>query len=227
MELNVLVDFLSDNELFIPIKKAEIEALLYKSMYSLKTYSKSDVFALAGDRVNHLMIVIKGALNARMVSESGKYIQIDKIDEGRIVAPAMLFASENVFPVNVIPDEDTLVLFIHREEFLKMMHRNEYLLHNFIRIVSDINRFLSTKIHSLSLKTIRGKLAEYLLHESEKAGGSQVITLTLSKQNLADKFAIARQALSRSLSELEEDGLILLQGKKITLLDKKGLSEID
>lgn len=226
MEVN-LVDRLSHADLFTNIDKAEIEKFLEDNVYNIKEYTKNDVFALAEDRVNHLMIVIHGSLIARMVSESGKYIQIDKIDSGRIVAPAMLFASHNVFPVNVIPDEATSVFFMHKDSFLKAMHRNEKLLHNFIRIISDINRFLSTKIHSLSLKTIRGKLAEYILKEADKQGEGTTITFSITKQELADKFAVARQALSRSLSELEEEGLISIKGKKIEILNRDKLREVE
>lgn len=224
MKLN-LVDHLSQTDLFSNIDKTEVEVFLEKNVYNIKEYTKNDVFALAGDKVNYLMLVIDGSLTARMVSESGKYIQIDKIDTGRIVAPAMLFASHNVFPVNVIPEENTSVFFMHRDCFLSAMHRNEKLLHNFIQIVSDINRFLSTKIHSLSLKSIRGKLAEYILQESDKIGGENTIRLTLSKQELADKFAVTRQALSRSLSELEDAGMIIVKGREITIINKGCLSK--
>lgn len=227
IELDLLIEHLSQTDLFVDIEKTTLEAFFNKNTYTLKEYTKSDVFALAGDKVNHLMIVIKGSLVARMVSGSGKFIQIDKIEKGRIIAPAMLFSTHNVYPVTVIPDEDTTVFFLHRDSFLKAMLQNEILLSNFIRIVSDINRFLSSKIHSLSLKSIRGKLAEYILQEYQKQGLTQTIILPISKQKLADKFAIARQALSRSLSELEEEGLILVEGKKILILDKRKLSEID
>lgn len=222
-----LVTALSGSILFEGIEQSDIDTFLNKGVYKIKEYTKNDVFALAGDKVNHLMVVLHGSLIARMVSESGKSIQIDKIEAGRIVAPAMLFATSNLFPVNVIPEGDASVFFMHKDSFLKAMHQNERLLHNFIQIVSDINRFLSTKIHSLSLKTIRGKLAEYILQESKKQGNKQTIILTLTKQELADKFAVARQALSRSLSELEEDRLIILKGKEITILDRNKLSDID
>ncbi|WP_101689272.1 Crp/Fnr family transcriptional regulator [Dysgonomonas massiliensis] len=222
-----LVNILSRSVLFSNIDYSDIELFLNNNDYKIEQYTKNDVFALAGDKVNHLMLVLEGKLIARMVSESGKYIQIDKIDSGRIIAPAMLFATDNVFPVNVIPDAETSVFFMHKNNFLRAMHQNEKLLHNFIRIVSDINRFLSTKIHSLSLKTIRGKLAEYLLQEEERQGGNKTVTLLLTKQELADKFAVARQALSRSLSELEEEGMILIEGRKITIVDRNRLSDLD
>lgn len=217
------IDILSHSDLFKGISYKEILSFLDSNEYRVESYTKNDVFALAGDKVNYLMIVLEGELIARMVSDSGKYIQIDKIGEGRVVAPAMLFASNNLFPVNVIPESNVFVFLMNKSVFLKAMLQNEILLYNFIQIVSDINHFLSTKIHSLSLKTIKGKLSEYILQQSDRIGGNRTITLTLTKQELADKFAIARPALSRSLSELEEEGLILVKGKSITILDRNKL----
>ncbi len=217
------IEKLLEAELFEGLSNSDIESFLHNTAYTIRQYDKNDVFALAGNRVNHLMVVLEGTLIARMVSDSGKHIQIDKIDAGRVIAPAMLFATNNVFPVNVIPDTSTSVLFIHKDVFLKAIHQQEKILFNFIRIVSDINSFLSTKIHSLSLKTIRGKLAEYFLQKLEEQGGKDIVKLDLTRQELADKFAISRQALSRSLSELEEEQLIRINGREIQIINKHGL----
>lgn len=142
-----LLDILSRSALFVNIDRSDIEYFINNNDYKVENYTKNDVFALAQDKVNHLMIVLEGEMVARMVSDSGKSIQIDKIEAGRIIAPAMIFATNNVFPVNVIPDCDSSVFFMHKNTFFKAMHQDETLLHNFIRIVSDINKFLSTKIH--------------------------------------------------------------------------------
>lgn len=221
-----IISVLLKSDLFKGMNQEEMILFLDQNTYKVNTYTKNDIFALANDKVNYLMIVLEGTLIARMVSESGKFIEIDKIEEGRIVAPAILFATKNTYPVNVIPETETSVFFIHRDSFLKAMNHNEKLLHNFIRIVSDINRFLSTKIHSLSLKSIRGKLAEYILNEANKQN-SKKIKLPLTKQELANKFAIARQALSRSLSELEEESLIVVKGREILILDARKLADIE
>lgn len=222
---NKLINILSQSDLFRNIKPAEIEFLLSNHTYTTKSYTKKDVFALAKDKVNFLMIVLEGALIARMVSDSGKYVQIDRIEAGRAIAPAMIFATDNVFPVNVIPDGNTEVLFMHKEKFLKAMQENETLLLNFIGIVSNINRFLSKKIHTLSLKSVRGKLAEYILQLSAEQNNSDVVILHLTRQELADKFAVARQAISRSLSELENEGLIEVDTKRIRIKNRTKLRD--
>ena len=226
MDENEIIEKLKGSDLFQNMKKEELVLFLDQFTFQVKSFQKNDVFAIAGDRVDNLMIVIKGCLIARMVADSGKQIQIDKIGEGRIVAPAMLFATENIMPVHVVPEEDCFVLFMKKNVFLQAMFSNENLMLNFIKVISDINRFLSVKIHSLSLKTIKGKLAEYILQLSQQQN-CQSIVLSLTKQELADRFGVARQALSRIFTELETEKMITLKGKCIEVLDKKRLAELE
>ena len=218
-----LETILMSSNLFKEISLEEIEQLTQRYAYKIKNYSPNDVFALAGDRINELTIVLQGTLVTNMVSESGKYIQIDRLDKGRIVAPAMLFAEDNCCPVNVLPINDVLVFTMHKNVFLDVLNAHNKVLFNFIRIISDVNRFLTEKIHLVSLKSIRGKIAEYILRLAQEQESNTIVNLNLSRQALADKFGVSRQALSRSLSELNEEGLINVQGKKITIINRERL----
>ncbi|MDD4055559.1 MAG: Crp/Fnr family transcriptional regulator [Bacteroides sp.] len=218
-----LETILMSSNLFKEISQEEIEQLTRRYAYKIKNYSPKDVFALAGDRINELTIVLQGTLVTNMVSESGKYIQIDRLDKGRIVAPAMLFAEDNCCPVNVLPINDVLVFTMHKNVFLDVLNAHNKVLFNFIRIISDVNRFLTEKIHLVSLKSIRGKIAEYILRLAQEQESNTIVNLNLSRQALADKFGVSRQALSRSLSELNEEGLINVQGKKITIINRERL----
>lgn len=222
-----IIHALLSSDLFANLTTEELVHFLQTYAYKIETYKKGDIFALAGDQVNKLNLVLEGALLARMVSDSGKYILIDRIDSGRIVAPALLFATKNSYPVEVTPEGNVILFSMRKEEFLLALKSNENLLHHFIQIVSDIIPFLSGKIHSLSLKTIRGKLAEYLLAQSQTQGGTKTISLQPTRQELADKFAVSRQSLVRSLTELESEGLIHIHGKKITLLNLAQLKEVE
>lgn len=221
-----IVERLSECALFEGLTQQEIGEILSQHNYTVKRYDKEDVFALTGSSVNYLMVVLEGALITRLVSDSGKFIQIEKIEQNKVVAPAMLFATKNLFPVNVIPDGDVSVFFMHRDSFLKAIQQNEKLLMNFIRSISDINRFLSGRIRSLSLKSIRGKLSEYILNISKEQENKNLITMPLTRQELADKFAVSRQSLIRSLSKLEEEGLIAIDGRDITIIQRQ-LLEIE
>ena len=169
------------------------------------------------------MVVISGNLIARMVASSGKFVQIDKIGPGRVVAPAILFATHNVYPVNVLIEKEVVLFSVSRSTFLKAMQSNEKLLLNFIRSISDINRFLSEKIRFLSLKTLRGKIAAYLLSASMAQDNTLKVRIKESRQELSEKFGVSRQSLARSISELEDEGILTASARTITILDKNKL----
>jgi CRP-like cAMP-binding protein len=103
------------------------------------------------------------------------------------------------------------------------MQSNEKLLLNFIRSISDINRFLSEKIRFLSLKTLRGKIAAYLLSASMTQDNTLKVRIKESRQELSEKFGVSRQSLARSISELEDEGILTASARTITILDKNKL----
>ena len=74
----------------------------------------------------------------------------------------------------------------------------------------------------LTLHTVREKVAIFLLEEAKKCG-SDSFTLKKSRQEIADSFAIQKFSLQRCLNELAEEGVILLNGKHITIVDRQKL----
>ena len=101
---------------------------------------------------------------------------------------------------------------------------NDLLLVNFLDLISNRSQFLSEKIKFLSFKTIKGKLAHYILQHAGKE--SFFLTLEMTQNELADFFGVARPSVARALGELETEGYIEAKGKKIKITDKDGLSDL-
>ncbi|HEY1270387.1 MAG TPA: helix-turn-helix domain-containing protein, partial [Terriglobales bacterium] len=79
----------------------------------------------------------------------------------------------------------------------------------------------------LSFTTVRTRLASFLLRLAQKegkqvAGGIQVV-LPGSNQELASQIGTVRELVSRNLSRLQAEGLIEMDGKTITIRDRKAL----
>ena len=126
-------------------------------------------------------------------------------------------ATENRFPVNVIAISDGEILSIEKPDFLKLLMRNDMILVNFLNMISNRSQFLSEKIKFLNFKTIKGKLAHYILQKAENDKSS--IILDMTQNDLADFFGVARPSVSRALGELEEEGFIEASGKNIRILE--------
>jgi CRP-like cAMP-binding protein len=89
-------------------------------------------------------------------------------------------------------------------------------------MISGRSQFLSEKIKFLNFRTIKGKLAQYILQRDESA--SNRVRLDRTQNDLADFFGVARPSIARAIGEMEKDGLITAEGKNIVITNRQGLT---
>ena len=102
------------------------------------------------------------------------------------------------------------------------MDSNEQISMNFIQLLSNINVYLSGKLRTLSLLTVKEKVARFLIETAEEQQ-SRIIKLHHTRQEIADMFGIQKFSLMRCLSEFEANGAIKNEGKQITILNSDKL----
>ena len=141
----------------------EVARLLRQCPCKKETLKRGELYAIGGDKLRDLRIVGKGGIKAEMVGTSGKQLLMDTLTPGRIVAPALLFAEDNALPVTLMANEESILFRMGKEDFRDLMHQSPQLMTNFIGIVSNISVFLMGKIYQLSLRSLQGKIADYLL----------------------------------------------------------------
>jgi CRP-like cAMP-binding protein len=210
--------------LFSGMSLEEINNVVSATPHRLRNYNSGALISLSGDQVNNFMLVLEGVVKGEMVDFTGRVIKIEDIHAPGALASAFIFGNRNRFPVNVIAVSAVKILIIEKPEFLTFLRKNEKILLNFLDIISNRSQFLSEKIKFLNFKTIKGKLAQYIL---QKAGNEKnEFVLDLTQNDLADFFGVARPSIARVIGELEEKGLLIIKGKSVKILDKKGLSEL-
>ena len=170
----------------------------------------------------HVDIVVEGEMVARMVSLSGKSVEVSRLVVGDLVAPAFIFAKDNLMPVSVETEKETTVMRMSKADFVELIDTDPVLRRNFIATLSNIDVFLTKKMRVLSLFTVREKVS-YFLKEASGKQGSNVVLLDKSRQEIAESFGIQKFSLLRTMSELQEAGAIRVEGKRITILDRSKL----
>lgn len=206
---------LSQCPLFNGLTDAEIIQLMHTVRYRIVRYPKGGLLALAGDVCQHADIVLSGKMMTNLIGPSGRSIRITMKHAGNMLAPAFLFAKENLYPVNVEAATDTQVLRLMPADLEKLLQADTRLMVNFIRILSNNIAYLTKKIGLLSL-TVREKIMLYL-REQQQEQNSTHIHMQLSRQQLAELFGIQKYSLQRCLNELQKEGLITLEGKYIQM----------
>ena len=210
--------------IFRGITEKEAENLLKMIHFQVKKYSKDEVLAVAGETVLNLHIIISGSVRGEMIDFSGKIIKIEDIEAPKPLATAFLFGQENKFPVTVTANNNAKILTIPVPEFLKLLQLNTQILKNYLNSISSRAQFLSQKLHFLSFKTIKGKVAHFLLKQAGDKFHS--VELKNTQQQLADLFGVTRPSLARVFGEMQREGLIVITNKTVTLTDKKALNEL-
>jgi CRP-like cAMP-binding protein len=204
----------------IPVN--EREAFLNDIEYKINYFNKGEQIAKQGDSVDALYILLKGSAKTEMISDPGTVLNIDTIQAPNALAPAFLFAADNRFPVDVVAMEDCEIILISKDSIVKQLTCNEEFLQGFMLFNSNRVNFLSERLKLLSTKTIKGKLAQYILVKAN----NMHFSFDKKQTELAEYFGVTRPSLSRSLSEMIEEGIISLKGKNGVILNPVKLKSL-
>jgi CRP-like cAMP-binding protein len=82
-------------------------------------------------------------------------------------------------------------------------------------------------VEALSLREVDQRLARWLIAEARargrRASAGLEVTLVLTNQQIAARTGSVREVVSRALSRLQQNGLIQVDGRRITVCDEQAL----
>ena len=189
-------------KLFAGCSDESLERLL-ESPCRRQEYSAGRRMLNPGDPCRALMVLVEGQADARMMGEEGREVLVDKLKAPMLLAPAFLFASQNNVPVEVTAMTDCAVWHINREAFFDFMQQEPTVLRAFLEVLSNRSNFLSGKMRSFAVNGLRNRVVEYL----DEHG---CIT---SVAAVAQELGVTRPSLSRVLSEMLSEGVIVKDGR--------------
>lgn len=112
---------------------------------------------------------------------------------------------------------------LSRSVYLEALKNNPELLPPMLDMITEMYRIHSERILNLEYRTVRERVASFLLTMSrrfgEKNGKSVVIAIPLRHQDIASSINASRETTSRELSLLERQGLISNTQLSITIKD--------
>ena len=219
-----LLTALCKTQLFQGMGVKELKILFENKPYRLKEFERDSYVAHSQDICHDLFIIVGGSVRGEMSDFSGKKLKIEDITAPRPLAAAFVFGRENRFPVDIIANEPATVMVIPRDVLIFLLQNSEVILKNYLNTISSRAQFLSGKIRFLSFKTIREKIANYILMHS--TSDDQTFTLDQSQTELADFFGVTRPSLARTLARMEYDGIIRTKRREITILNREKLNNL-
>ncbi len=214
--LEKILQSLENCEIFKDISKDFIIEFLKRAKF--ETYKSKEVVRYRGDDCDEILILVEGEAYGLFTNTEGRVLQIDHMLAPKLLASAVIFSSDSKYPVDVETVRPSVFITIEKDAFVKYLMKNETLLRNYLRYVSNAFIFITDKFYEVAMKNLVQKVCSYLLRLSEEQN-SLKITMDMSKEELAREFGVTRPALSRVFIELEKLGIINVNNRIVEIID--------
>lgn len=218
MNLNSLLECV----LFKNMNIEEIEKVIENIPINLKNYPPDEIIAIEGDSCDSVGVILDGNIEIHKSFASGKLVTINHFEAGDIFGEALVFSGEHRYPATIISSGSSIVMFVDRNDIIKLMTLDTRILNNFMGVLSNRILMLNQRLTNLTMDTLRKKIANLLL-EQHKIQKSKYITLPFSRKKMAEMLNIPRPSLSRELINMKNDGIIDFQKNKVKILDIEAL----
>ncbi len=202
---------LTKASLFRGFKEIELTSLMDCLCPKVIAIKKNESIAMTGEIFDSIGIILTGGAAVYRENAAGDRILITLLGAGDMFGEMLAFSNTRIWPVTVIVQEDCEVLFLGREKIVgecdRMCPWHRSLIGNMLKILSEKALFLNKRVEYLSIKSMRGKIATYLLEQSKKAG-SALFMLPMSRSDMADYLNVSRPSMSREMARMKDEGII-------------------
>lgn len=217
------LDVISGIPIFNGLPDDQIAAI--KQIAVEKKVNKGEILFSEGDEGKGFFVIAEGRLKVFKVSPEGKEQILHILGSGQPFGEVSVFAGQR-FPANAQALENSRVFFLPRAAIVDLIAANPSLALNMLAVMSKKLRQFTVQIENLSLKEVPARLASYLVYLAEERGDGDVITLKISKGQLASILGTIPETLSRIFAKLSGQNLIRVEGKRIIVLDRAGLEDL-
>ncbi|QBD85387.1 Crp/Fnr family transcriptional regulator [Clostridium tetani] len=221
----IKIEVLKNSIIFKNIEEKDIIKILNSINYTIKFFHREENIAIEEDPCQSLGIIISGNVEIQKIFASGKVITIDRLKQGNIFGEVIIFSNMRKYPATITAVQEASIMFISKEEILKLCSLNSKFLNNFMGLLSNKILMLNKKVKNLSYNSIRQKVSSYLLQEYEKRG-NLILKLNISRKEMAELLGVPRPSLSREMIKMKEEGLIDFNKNIIKILNEESLEDI-
>jgi CRP-like cAMP-binding protein len=211
--------------LFKELDEITLRALAARAIE--RRFKKDELLFVAGEEACGLYVVVEGAVRAFRESADGREQVIHVERAGATVAEVPVF-DDGAFPSTVAAETDSILLFIDKRDVRQLCLEHPQIALAALKVLAGRLRRCAELVETLSLREVGQRLARLLLAEA-RAGGERTseglaVTLSLTNQQIAARVGSVREVVSRALTRLQQDKLIALDGRRLTIPNEAALA---
>lgn len=189
-----------------------------------RTFEPGEMVILEGEPCRYVYFVAEGQVRVVRTASDGREQVLAQMGPGGALNTVPPFLPKKVNHATVQALTPAVLYAIPVADFLHLVDRcpelARVLLEDFARRLDRLSRL----VEDLSLRTVRERLARFLLeHGEEKRGGEGAVVRRWTQEEIAAQIGTVREVVGRTLRAFANAGLLKIEGHRIILLDREGL----
>jgi len=189
-----------------------------------KSIKKGQAIFEEGDKLNGVFCVREGVSKLSKLSANGKDQIVKLASKGEVMGQRSVIAEESS-NLSAVAVSDMEVCFIPKEGIIDTLHNNPNFTVEVLRHMAHDLRQADDVIVNMSQKSVKQRVAEAFLYLGENFGEDSegFLSVTLSREDIANVVGTATESCIRIISEFKKKGYIKTSGKKIGVANEKKL----
>lgn len=187
-----------------------------------KRYEVGETIITYSGKLNTVCIMLRGKAGGFWIDDDGNTAMLELIQEGDVFGDVFM-APIGQMEYYVEATSACEVMFIGYDKVIHpcknlCCHHSQFI-NNLYELTAKRLQQLALRINVLTQKSIRRKLAAYLIYEKNLAG-SMNFRLSVSLTGLADYICSDRSSLTRELAAMKQEGYLDWQGREFRLYEQ-------
>ncbi|MEB2786227.1 Crp/Fnr family transcriptional regulator [Algoriphagus persicinus] len=192
-----------------------------------KNIKKGEALFKEGERLNGVFCVRSGVSKLFKMSDNGKDQIVKIAGKGEILGQRSVITEEKT-NLSAVAINDMEVCFIPKNHLLDNINNNVKFTKAVLVQIADDLKFATDIIVNMAQKTVKQRIAVTLRYLEGNFGTDTegYITMTLTREDIANVVGTAKEACIRTLAVFKKEGLISTDGKRIKIEDDKALHRL-
>ena len=162
-----------------------------------------------------MMFIVSGIVKVSLINDEGKEFVLTRLDAGEMIGELALITGATR-TADVIAIEDTVVFVLSKTDFLNHAKKYSGMMLALLKALARRLSYSTQKSGELALLDVYHRLANVLIDMAESHEGEVgVINSRPTHQELAAMVGTSREVVSRALKNMEQEGSISIEGKRI------------
>lgn len=190
---------------------------------TLRVYETGQAILSTGDTVSHTHLILKGTIKLTRESGNGEELVVAFIKQGNAFGVTLSTdspASSKIAELTFIPIEPTTVLLIPYADKDLMAKKYDEWYKYILQTALMYYAFFLEMIDHIAFKNLEFRIRFFIMRLCSM---KEQTKLHISHQEIATSLNVSREAVSRALKKLENEGLLILFHNGLLVIEQEYL----